>query len=81
MPTRQHTICHIGNFADINIFNPQALQTEYPTYVNDFPNGKGRFIIKARGYAATIVNGTVVTEQGHHTGDRPGRVLRKFARN
>ena len=71
----------VGNFADINIFNPQALQTEYPTYVNDFPNGKGRFIIKARGYAATIVNGTVVTEQGNHTGQRPGRVLRKFARN
>lgn len=71
----------VGNFADINIFNPQALQTEYPTYVNDFPNGKGRFIIKARGYAATIVNGTVVTEQGNHTGERPGRVLRKFARN
>jgi N-acyl-D-amino-acid deacylase len=69
-----------GHFADINIFDPEALQTQYPEYVNDFPNGKGRFVIKSKGYAATIVNGKVVTEQGRHTGERPGRVIREFAR-
>jgi hypothetical protein len=37
-------------------------------------------LIKSRGYAATIVNGQVVTEQGNHTGARPGRVIREFAR-
>jgi hypothetical protein len=26
------------------------------------------------------VNGEVVTDQGEHTGHRPGRVLREFAR-
>jgi hypothetical protein len=26
------------------------------------------------------VNGQVVTEQGNHTGARPGRVIREFAR-
>lgn len=36
-----------GHFADINVFDPTALQTQYPEYVNDFPNGKGRFVIKS----------------------------------
>jgi N-acyl-D-aspartate/D-glutamate deacylase len=35
--------------------------------------------VKAEG-AATIVNGKVVTEQGRHTGERPGRVIREFSR-
>ena len=70
----------VGAFADINVFDPEKLQTEYPEYVYDFPGEKGRFIIKSRGYAATIVNGEVVTEQGQHTGQRPGRVIREFAR-
>jgi N-acyl-D-aspartate/D-glutamate deacylase len=37
-------------------------------------------MIRSRGYAATIVNGAVVTEQGVNTGERPGRVIREFAR-
>jgi len=36
--------------------------------------------VKSRGYDATLVAGRVVTEQGHHTGQRPGRVIREFAR-
>ena len=31
-------------------------------------------------HAATLVNGQVVAEHGVHTGARPGRVLREFAR-
>ena len=70
----------VGNFADINVFDLDALASEHPTYVNDFPGGAGRLQIRSRGYAATIVNGTVVTEQGSNTGARPGRVIRDFAR-
>ena len=70
----------VGNFADINIFDPQTVASGQPTYVNDFPDQTGRLLIKSRGYAATIVNGQVVTEQGNHTGARPGRVIREFAR-
>ena len=70
----------VGNFADINIFDPQTVASGQPTYVNDFPNQTGRLLIKSRGYAATIVNGQIVTEQGNHTGARPGRVIREFAR-
>lgn len=56
------------------------MQPGYPEYVHDFPNGKGRLQVGSAGYAATIVNGEIVTEQGRHTGNRPGRVLREFAR-
>ena len=70
----------VGMFADINVFDTAKLEAMHPEYVQDFPNGKGRLLVRSRGYAATIVNGKVVTEQGVHTGERPGRVIREFAR-
>ncbi len=70
----------VGQFADVNVFDIDTLASDHPTYVNDFPNGAGRLQIRARGYAATIVNGAIVTEQGSNTGERPGRVIREFAR-
>lgn len=70
-----------GKFADLNVFDIDALDSEHPVYANDFPNGAGRLKIGSRGYAATIVNGDVVTEHGVNTGSRPGRVLREFARS
>ena len=69
-----------GKFADLNVFDAERLEIGYPDYVNDFPHGKGRLRVSATGYAATIVNGEVVTEQGTNTGARPGRVIREFAR-
>jgi N-acyl-D-aspartate/D-glutamate deacylase len=69
-----------GNFADLNVFDPDGLRFGYPTYVNDFPNGAGRLLVRSEGYAATLVNGVVVTEGGEHTGARPGQVLRQFRR-
>jgi N-acyl-D-aspartate/D-glutamate deacylase len=71
----------VGQFADINVFDIDQLASEHPTYANDFPGGKGRLLVKARGYAATLVNGKIVTEQGKHSGARPGRVIREFARS
>ncbi len=70
----------VGAYADINVFDIDALASEHPRYANDFPGGAGRFTIAARGYAATIVNGAIVTEQGANTGERPGRVIREFSR-
>ena len=71
----------VGQFADINVFDIDALESEHPRYENDFPNGAGRLKIGARGYAATLVNGSVVTERGNNTGERPGRVIREFDRS
>ncbi len=70
----------VGAYADINVFDIDALASEHPKYANDFPGGAGRFTIAARGYAATIVNGAIVTEQGANTGERPGTVIREFSR-
>jgi N-acyl-D-amino-acid deacylase len=70
----------VGAFADVNVFDPGTVQSQYPEYANDFPNGKGRLFIRSTGYALTMVNGEIVTEQGRNTTARPGRVLREFHR-
>jgi N-acyl-D-amino-acid deacylase len=69
-----------GAYADINVFDPDRVTGLYPEYVHDFPNGTGRMRTRAVGYAATLVNGQVVTEHGEHTGSRPGKILRQFTR-
>jgi N-acyl-D-aspartate/D-glutamate deacylase len=65
-----------GAFADLNVIDLPALAPELPEFVYDFPAGAGRWTQRARGYAATIVNGQVAIEDGRHTGRLAGRVLR-----
>jgi N-acyl-D-aspartate/D-glutamate deacylase len=69
-----------GWHADLNVIDYDSLDTCHPEFVNDFPHNGGRFIVKSKGYVATIVGGRVVTEHGYHTGQRPGRVIREFRR-
>ena len=77
---RDRGTLEVGAYADVNVFDAERIQTAYPEYSFDFPNGKGRLKVRSTGYAVTIVNGEVVTEQGEHTGNRPGRIIREFAR-
>jgi len=65
-----------GCFADVNVIDPERLALPVPEYLHDFPHGAGRFAQRASGYEATIVNGRVFMEEGRHTGELPGRVLR-----
>jgi N-acyl-D-amino-acid deacylase len=65
-----------GAFADVNVIDLDALALALPEYVHDFPGGAGRYIQAATGYRATIVNGRVSLEAGHHTGDLAGMMLR-----
>jgi N-acyl-D-aspartate/D-glutamate deacylase len=65
-----------GAFADVNVIDLAALRLPAPTYVNDLPNGAGRWVQGADGYDCTIVNGSVFMERGRHTGVLPGTVLR-----
>jgi N-acyl-D-aspartate/D-glutamate deacylase len=69
-----------GWHADLNVIDYDNLATCQPEYVHDFPHNGGRFIVKSKGYDATIVGGRVVVADGHHTGQRPGTVIREFAR-
>ena len=47
-----------------------------PEIVRDFPGGAPRFVQRAHGIAHTIVNGRPFMEDGEHTGELPGRLLR-----
>jgi N-acyl-D-aspartate/D-glutamate deacylase len=65
-----------GAFADVNVFDLDALSLPLPEYVHDFPQGAGRYVQTSRGYDATIVNGDVFIEAGAHTGALSGRTIR-----
>jgi N-acyl-D-amino-acid deacylase len=65
-----------GAFADVNVFDLDALSLPLPEYVHDFPEGAGRYVQRSRGYDATIVNGQVFIEGGEPTGALAGRTLR-----
>ena len=66
----------VGMRADINVIDFDNLSLEAPRAVNDLPAGGRRLLQSARGYVATIVNGTVTRRNGIDTGERPGRLVR-----
>ena len=65
-----------GAFADINVIDVPSLTLPIPEFVRDLPDGSGRYVQRAMGYDATVVNGEVVAERGEPTGVLPGRHLR-----
>jgi N-acyl-D-aspartate/D-glutamate deacylase len=65
-----------GFAADLVVFDPAAISPEMPDVVNDLPAGARRLLQRARGIAATVVNGTVLLRDGQPTGAMPGRLLR-----
>ncbi len=69
-----------GWHADLNVIDYDNLETRQPELVHDFPHNGARFIVESQGYDATIVAGRVVVANGHHTGQRPGTVIREFQR-
>jgi N-acyl-D-amino-acid deacylase len=68
-----------GAFADLNVFDLDALSLPIPEYVHDFPGGAGRFVQRSRGYDCTVVNGRVFMEGLEHTGALAGSLLRSTA--
>jgi N-acyl-D-amino-acid deacylase len=65
-----------GFAADLIVFDPDTISPEMPEVVNDLPAGARRLVQRARGIAATIVNGEVLLRDGKPTGALPGRLLR-----
>jgi N-acyl-D-amino-acid deacylase len=65
-----------GLAADLIVFDPDTIAPEMPEVVNDLPAGARRLVQRARGLAATIVNGEIVLRDGKPTGALPGRLLR-----
>ena len=66
----------VGKAADVNVFDPETVTPDLPELVHDLPAGAPRLRQTATGFAATIVNGEVITEHGKVTGAVPGRLLR-----
>ena len=65
---RNRGLIATGYHADITMFNPQRV-IDRATYTDPFQYSEGIEYV--------IVNGTLVLDQGHHTGARPGRALRR----
>jgi N-acyl-D-aspartate/D-glutamate deacylase len=65
-----------GMVADIVIFDPDTVKPLPLEVLHDFPTGAKRFKEPAQGIHMTIVNGEILLEDGKHTGNLPGRVLR-----
>jgi len=65
-----------GMAADLLVFDPDTIALEMPEVVRDLPAGARRLTQRARGIAATVVNGEVVLRDGKPTGALPGQLLR-----
>jgi N-acyl-D-amino-acid deacylase len=65
-----------GCVGDINVLDPDTVAPLMPTVVHDLPGGAKRLSQKAVGFAATIVAGQVVLQDGEPTGALPGVLLR-----
>ena len=65
-----------GFAADLVVFDPDTIAPEMPEVVNDLPAGARRLVQRARGFAATVVNGAVLLRDGKPTGALPGQLLR-----
>lgn len=61
-------LLRVGQFADLTLFGP-AKVIDRSTYTEPFQYGEGIEYV--------IVNGRVVLDGGEHTGQRPGRALRR----
>jgi N-acyl-D-amino-acid deacylase len=66
----------IGQKADINVIDHARLALGVPRTQYDLPLGGARFVQKATGYLATMVNGEVTRRHDVETGARPGRLVR-----
>ncbi len=69
-------VIRAGAHADLVLFDPARLRAGRTHLVRDFPAESARFVVEAEGYAAVIVNGQTLFEDGVHTGALPGQLLR-----
>jgi N-acyl-D-aspartate/D-glutamate deacylase len=81
MPATVHALAdrgfvRIGAWADLLVIDRGALRAGHARLARDFPAGSERYVVDAEGYAAVLVNGQVLLENGQHTGALPGHVLR-----
>lgn len=65
-----------GYLADLNVIDLDELGCASPRVVHDLPAGGRRLVQDAMGYRWTIKRGSVTFDNGEHTGDLPGELVR-----
>lgn len=65
-----------GLAADLVIFDKDRIRALEPRVAHDLPGGEMRLVQDAEGVIRSIVNGQVLVEEGRHTGNLPGRLIR-----
>jgi N-acyl-D-aspartate/D-glutamate deacylase len=66
----------LGQRADINVIDYEALSLLRPQMVRDLPAGGQRLLQQATGFRATLVAGQRVINDDRVTEARPGRLVR-----
>jgi len=66
----------VGQKADINVIDYQALSLGAPRMVQDLPAGGQRLLQPVSGYKATFVSGVQIVENDRVLEARPGRLVR-----
>jgi N-acyl-D-aspartate/D-glutamate deacylase len=66
----------VGAYADLVLFDADAIGPGLPEWRDDLPGGAGRLTGAATGIESVFVNGTEIVHRGDLTGAQPGRVLR-----
>ena len=72
-------VIEVGKKADINVIALNDLSLQMPYVANDLPTGAPRLLQRAEGYVATMVAGQITNRNGHDTGARPGKLVRRSA--
>ncbi len=65
-----------GYIADVNVIDLDALACHIPRVIHDLPAGGRRLMQTARGYRATVKSGVVTFQEGEHSGELPGALVR-----
>ena len=65
-----------GAFADVVVFDPQAVGSEDAALVTDLPGDSSRLTAGSFGVKRVLVNGVVIVENGVANGRVPGSVLK-----
>ena len=72
-------VIEVGKKADINVIALNDLSLQMPYVANDLPTGAPRLLQRAEGYVVTLVAGQITNHNGHDTGARPGKLVRRSA--
>jgi N-acyl-D-aspartate/D-glutamate deacylase len=73
---RDRGVIEEGAAADLVLFDPETIDSELLTMVDDLPGGTSRLYAGSVGVRSVWVSGVETVRDGRPTGSLPGRVIR-----